>query len=694
MMNAANRYNALIHEKSPYLLQHAENPVDWYPWGKGAFLKAKNEDKPVFLSVGYATCHWCHVMAHESFEDPETARILNDHYVSIKVDREERPDLDKIYMSVCQALTGRGGWPLSVFLTPERIPFFAGTYFPKIGHQGLIGFPELLLKLGKLWKEDRERLLTAGDEITEHLRNSELGGSVEKSLDMEVLNKAGVQLSRSFDPRWGGFGGAPKFPSPHQLTFLLRRHVRSKNARDLEMVEKTLQSMRRGGLFDHIGYGFHRYSVDEKWFAPHFEKMLYDQALLAMAYTEAYQVTGKSFYARVAREIFTYVLRDMTSPEGGFYSAEDADSEGVEGLFYLWTPKEVQEILGTESADLFCDYFDIRERGNFEEGRSIPHMREPLSTFAEGRNMGVKRLVSLLRQGREKLFSARQKRIHPLKDDKILTSWNGLMITALFKGYRALGDAAYVTAAQNSLQFILNTLRKEDGCLIRRYREGETAHAGYLDDYAFLVWALIEGYESTFNPNHLKTAMVLTHTMLDLFWDSENGGFFFTGRENETLIARSRDAQDGAIPSGNSVAALTLLQLGRLTGDTSFEEKANALMQAFSGQMDAYPSAHTQMLQALDFVIGPTQEVVIAGTRHDRNTDVMLKVIQQNFLPRQVALLVSSNEERERVAGLAPYVKEMVPVEGKATAYICRRHACQAPVTDPEAMEKALNESL
>ena len=693
-MNAASRYNALIHEKSPYLLQHSENPVDWFPWGESAFLKAKNEDKPVFLSVGYATCHWCHVMAHESFENPETARILNDHYISIKVDREERPDLDKIYMSVCQALTGHGGWPLSVFLTPEGIPFFAGTYFPGIGRQGLIGFPELLLKLDKLWKEDRERLLTAGDQITEHLRNAALAGPGGKPLDVEILNKAGNQLSRSFDSRWGGFGGAPKFPSPHQLTFLLRRHTRTKDARDLEMVEKTLQSMRWGGLFDHIGYGFHRYSVDEKWFAPHFEKMLYDQALLAMAYTEAYQVTGKSFYARVAREIFTYVLRDMTSPEGGFYSAEDADSEGVEGLFYLWTPKEVQKILGREAADLFCGFFDIREGGNFEEGRSIPHMREPLSAFARRRNMGVKRLVSLLRQGREKLFYARKKRIHPLKDDKILTSWNGLMIAALFKGYRVLGDAAYLNAAQNSLQFILNTLRQENGCLIRRYREGEIAHAGYLDDYAFLIWALLEGYESTFNPNHLETAVASTHTMLDLFWDSENRGFFFTGRENETLIARSRDAQDGAIPSGNSVAALTLLQLGRLTGDTSLEEKANALMQAFSGQMDAYPSAHTQLLQALDFMIGPTQEVVIAGARRDHNTRAMLKVIQQNFLPRQVALLVSSNDERERMVGLASYVKEMVPVEGKATAYVCRRYACQAPVTDPEAMEKALNESL
>ncbi len=692
-MNAASRYNALIHEKSPYLLQHAGNPVNWYPWGEEAFQKAKNEDKPIFLSIGYATCHWCHVMAHESFEDSETAEILNNHFVSIKVDREERPDLDKIYMSVCQALTGHGGWPLSVFLTPERIPFFAGTYFPKTGRQGLIGFPELLLKLDNLWKEDRDRLLTAGDQITEHLQKVSETASTGKSLSVETLEKAGIQLARSFDPQWGGFGNAPKFPSPHQLTFLLRRHRRNGRANDLKMVEKTLQAMRWGGLFDHIGYGFHRYSVDEKWFAPHFEKMLYDQALLAMAYTEAYQVTGQSFYARVAREVFTYVLRDMTAPEGGFYSAEDADSEGVEGLFYLWTPREVKAILGSKSGEVFCDFFDIREGGNFEEGRSIPHMRESLSAFAKGRSMGEKVLASLLQQGREKLFSERKKRIHPLKDDKILTAWNGLMITAFFKGYRALGDAIYLQAAEKALTFILNSMRKKDGYLIRRYREGEAAHAGYLDDYAFLTWALVEGYESTFNPSYLETAVALTHTMLDLFWDSENHGLFFTGRENETLITRSRDAQDGALPSGNSVAALTLLQLGRLTGETAFEEKADKLMRAFSDQADAYPSAHTQLLQALDFMIGPAQEVVIAGPRDDGNTKTMLEVIHRNFLPRLVAHLVSNDEDRDRLAELAPFVKEMVPVEGKATAYVCRRYACQAPVTDPKEMEKALNET-
>jgi len=692
-MNAPSRHNALIHEKSPYLLQHAENPVDWYPWGAKAFQKAKNEDKPVFLSIGYATCHWCHVMAHESFEDSKTAEILNEHFVSIKVDREERPDLDKIYMSVCQALTGHGGWPLSVFLTPDKIPFFAGTYFPKTSRQGLIGFPELLLKLLNLWKEDRDRLLAAGGQITEHLEKISRAASTGKSLGVETLEKAGVQLARGFDPQWGGFGNAPKFPSPHQLTFLLRRHRRTGEANDLKMVEKTLQSMRWGGLFDHIGYGFHRYSVDEKWFAPHFEKMLYDQALLAMAYTETHQVTGQSFYARVAREVFAYVSRDMTAPEGGFYSAEDADSEGVEGLFYLWTPRQVREVLGSETGDVFCDFFDIREGGNFEEGRSIPHMRESLSAFSKGRSMGEKELVLLLQEGREKLFLERKKRVHPLKDDKILTAWNGLMIAAFFKGYRALGDAPYLRAAEKALTFILDHMLKKDGYLMRRYREGEAAHAGYLDDYAFLTWALVEGYESTFNPHYLKTAVALTHTMLDLFWDSEKGGLFFTGRENETLITRSRDAQDGALPSGNSVAALTLLQLGRLTGETAFEEKADKLMRAFSDPMDSYPSAHTQLLQALDFMIGPAQEVVISGSRDDDNTKAMLKVIHRNFLPHQVAHLVSNDEERDRLAELAPFVKEMAPVEGKATAYVCRRYACQAPVTDPREMEKALKET-
>jgi uncharacterized protein len=695
MTNLVETYhNALIHEKSPYLLQHAENPVDWYPWGEKAFRKAKHEDKPIFLSIGYATCHWCHVMAHESFEDSKVARILNDHFVSIKVDREERPDVDKIYMSVCQALTGQGGWPLSVFLTPHGLPFFAGTYFPKTPRMGLIGFPELLLKIVSLWKDDRARLLSTGDQITDHIQHFSRVNASGKILGMETIQKAVQQLARTFDSQWGGFGGAPKFPTPHQLTFLLRRYKRSQDDFDLKMVEKTLQSMREGGIFDHIGYGFHRYSVDEKWFAPHFEKMLYDQALLAMAYTETYQVTGKPFYAGVAREVFTYVLRDMTAPEGAFYSAEDADSEGEEGRFYLWTPQEVRHILGEESAELFCSFYDIREGGNFEGGRSIPHIPNSLSSFATRRKMDEQALTAILQESRERLFLAREKRIHPFKDDKILTSWNGLMIAAFLKGYRALGEKVYLNAAQNALTFLLNTLGVKDGRLLRRYREGEAAHPGYLDDYAFLVWALVEAYETAFDPTYLEQAMALSRSMLELFWDQENGGFFFTGRENETLITRSKDVQDGALPSGNSVAALSLFRLGRLTGDTLLEEKADAILRTFAAQAEEYPAAHTQLLQALDFMIGPTQEVVIAGDPSENSTQAMVDLIHRHFFPHQVVIFIPGEETRTRFSALAPFVQNMTPIGGKATAYVCRQYACQTPITDPKEMEKTLNEPI
>ena len=682
--------NALIHEKSPYLLQHAKNPVNWYPWGDEAFAKAEKEDKPIFLSIGYATCHWCHVMAHESFEDPEVARILNDHFVSIKVDREERPDVDKIYMTVCQALTGQGGWPLSVFLTPRRFPFFAGTYFPKTGRMGLTGFVDLLDRMVTLWRNDRARLLSAGNQITDHIQQFSRTPPFDKALGIETIQKGGRQLARTFDPQWGGFGGAPKFPTPHQLTFLLRLYTRGQDPFDLEMIEKTLQSMRQGGIFDHIGYGFHRYSVDEKWFAPHFEKMLYDQALLAMAYTEAFQVTGKPLYAQAAREIFTYVLRDMTAPEGAFYSAEDADSEGEEGLFYLWTPNEVREILEEESAELFCSFYDIREGGNFEGGRSIPHIAAPVPSFAKSRNMDEQALISILQSSRERLFLARDKRIHPLKDDKILTSWNGLMIAALLKGYRALGEKVYLIAAQKALAFLLSTLQVKEGRLLRRYREGEAALPGYLDDYAFLSWALVEAYEATFDPAYLEQAIALTHSMLELFWDQENGGFFFTGRENESLITRSKDVQDGALPSGNSVAAFNLLRLGRLTGNALLEEKADALLQTFASQADAYPAAHTQLLQALDFMIGPAQEVVIAGDPSEDTAQTMVELIHRNFFPNQVVLLVPEDETRARLCALAPFVQNMSRIEGKTTAYVCRGYACQAPLTDPKEMEKAL----
>jgi uncharacterized protein len=687
-------HNALIREKSPYLLQHAHNPVNWYPWGQDAFKKAKREDKPIFLSVGYATCHWCHVMAHESFEDTEVAQILNDHFVSIKVDREEQPDVDNIYMSVCQALTGQGGWPLSVFLTPDGHPFFAGTYFPKSPRMGLIGFPELLHKIRDLWRNDRSRILSAGDQITRHIQNFSLSRSSAQPLETETLRKAGNRLARTFDSRWGGFGSAPKFPSPHQFTFLLRLYKRTKEPHHLEMVEKTLQSMRQGGIFDQLGYGFHRYSVDERWFAPHFEKMLYDQALLAMAYTETYQVTNNPFYAQVAHEIFTYVLRDMTDPEGGFYSAEDADSDGREGLFYLWTPQEIREVADADAAELFCRFYDIQDKGNFEKGLNILHVQEPLPVLAERAGMEKETLQSLLHETGKKLFAHRKNRIHPLKDDKILTAWNGLMTAAFIKGYQVFGEKTYLETAQAALAFILNSLRLSDGSLLRRYREGEAAHPGCLDDYAFLTWALIEIYETTFDPAYLEEALALARLTLDLFWDPVNGGCAYTGEKNEFLITRTREAQDGAIPSGNSVTALNLLRLGRLTGDSGMEERADALIRSFSGQVAEYPTAFAHFLHAVDFMIGPTQEVVIAGAPEQQETRTMIQFLHRSFLPRKVLHLVSGADQRARLSAIAPFVENMTSSDGKATAYVCRRYACQAPITDPKEMETVVLETV
>jgi len=681
--------NNLINEKSPYLLQHALNPVNWYPWGQEAFQKAKKEDKPVFLSIGYATCHWCHVMAHESFEDPEVARFLNAHFVSIKVDREERPDIDKIYMSVCQAMTGSRGWPLSVFLTPEAKPFFAGTYFPKVNRMGMTGLMSLLNQIALMWHNERERLLKAGEEITSAIKDHE----VEKSgptVTLDTLKKGHDQLARTFDPEWGGFGREPKFPTPHQLTFLLRWHLRSSNAQALAMVEKTLDAMRNGGIFDHIGFGFHRYSVDSRWLVPHFEKMLYDQAMLAMVYTEASQVTGKASFGRAAREIFAYVLRDMTDPEGGFYSAEDADSEGKEGLFYLWTPEEVKKILGEEPGELFCRFYHITVPGNFEEGYSIPHIPVGAENFIKKEGIGLEKLENTLEDCREKLFTAREKRVHPLKDDKIITSWNGLMIAALSKGSQVFGEKAYADAAANAAQFILKNLRTNDGRLLRRFRQKEALYPGYLDDYAFLVWGLIELYEATFDIIFLEEAVALNQAMLDIFWDDQHGGLYFTGKGNESLITQSKDLYDGALPSGNSVAALNFLRISRITGNSELEQKAEQLIQAFSKDITSSPIAYTQLLASVDFMFGPAREIVISGDPLLKDTQAMVKAVRKRFLPNKVVLLYPQGSEGQKLVALSPFVGNMVPTDKKPTAFVCEQYACKTPITDAEQLENLL----
>jgi uncharacterized protein YyaL (SSP411 family) len=683
--------NRLIDEKSPYLLQHAGNPVNWYPWGEEAFQKAKREDKPIFLSIGYATCHWCHVMAHESFEDEEVARLLNKYYIAIKVDREERPDVDKIYMFVCQSLTGHGGWPLSIFVTPKGKPFFAGTYFPKSSRMGMSGFMDILEQIAAMWRDDRASILKSSEAVTGAIQRDAHQDESVHAVSVETLKRGNTQLSRTFDPNQGGFGAAPKFPTPHHLTFLLRWHKRSGDSATLDMVEKTLEAMRRGGIFDQIGFGFHRYSVDAKWLVPHFEKMLYDQALLAMAYTEGYQATGKVKFARVAREIFTYVLRDMTAPEGAFYSAQDADSEGKEGLFYVWTPREVKERIGDELGDLFCRFYDITEAGNFEEGRSIPHMRMPLKAFAERGGMHLKKLEAVLEDARDRLFDVRKKRVHPLKDDKILTSWNGLMIAALAKGYQVFADPKYADAAQRAVGFVLKGLRTADGRLLRRYRQGDAAYPGYLDDYAFLVWGLIELYEATFEVSCLEEAITLNKAMIDIFWDQQGDGLYFTGKGNEPLIARSKEIYDGALPSGNSVAALNFLRLSRLTGNVDLEQRAAQLIRAFAGQVTDQPMAYTQLLIALDFMVGPSQEIVIAGDPALEITRSMINAIRRRFLPNKVVLLRPDGVEGKRLATLSPFVEAMLSEDHQPTVYICEQYACQAPIKDVGQLEAALH---
>ena len=684
-----NRKNRLIEEKSHYLLQHAENPVNWYPWGGEAFEKARKEDKPVFVSIGYSTCHWCHVMAHESFEDEEVATILNKSFVSIKVDREERPDVDMVYMAACQAITLKGGWPLSVFMTPEGKPFFAGTYFPKTGRMGMPGFLDLANQIALAWQNNRGSLLEASEKITRGIQPRPSTGSMA-DLSADTLRKGYDQLAKGFDPAWGGFGSAPKFPTPHNLTFLLRWHRRSGEPNALHMVEKTLDGMRSGGIFDHLGYGFARYSVDERWLVPHFEKMLYDQAMLTMAYTEAYQATGRARHGKVAAEILSYVLRDMTSPEGGFYTAEDADSEGKEGLFYVWTPGEIKDQLGKDLGDLFCRFYDVGPHGNFEEGRSILHTRIPLDKFAARENMEVAEFEKILEQGRERLFAAREKRVHPLKDDKVLTSWNGLMIAAMAKAYQALRNQVYVDAAQRAAAFIMDNLKKDGPRLLRRYRDGAVAYSGYLDDYANFVWGLIELYEATFEIGYLEEALALSHSMIDLFWDETHDGFFYSGADNEVLIKQGKEIYDGAIPSSNSVALLNLIRLGRITGEANLEKKAERLTGAFATRIKAYPSAYTQFLAGLDFLIGPSREIVIVEGRKGRNYLPMVEAIQKPFVPNKILLLRPADDSVDRISALAPFTRDLRARKDESVVHICKQHSCQNSITGLEELDSAM----
>jgi uncharacterized protein YyaL (SSP411 family) len=689
--------NHLINETSPYLRQHAHNPVDWYPWGPEAFERAQREDKPIFLSIGYSTCHWCHVMAHESFEHPEVAKLMNETFVSIKVDREERPDIDNVYMSACQVMTGSGGWPLSIIITPDKKPFFAATYIPREGRFGLIGMLELIPHIRELWATRRGEALSLSSKIATVLQQTSQDTSGEE-LDETALELTYEQLAKRFDGQQAGFSSAPKFPTPHNLLFLLRYWKRRGDKAALDMVEKTLQAMRLGGIYDQLGFGFHRYSTDSQWLVPHFEKMLYDQAMLAMAYIEAYQATGKEDYGKTAREIFTYVLRDMTAPEGGFYSAEDADSEGKEGKFYLWAQEEVRQALGNEEADFVAEVFNIEKDGNFAEqatrrksGVNILHLRKTLREIASDLNLSQQDLQAHLEVIRQKLFAYREKRVHPMKDDKILTDWNGLMLAALAKGAQAFDEPEYAEAARRAADFVLGNMRKADGRLWHRYRDGQAGVEANLDDYAFLVWGLIELYEAIFDAKYLKVALDLTGDMVRHFWDGDSGGLYLTPEDGEGLLVRKKEIYDGAIPSGNSVAMLNLLRLGRMTANSELEGKAAKIGHAFSGSVKQLPSAHTQLMVALDFGIGPCYEVVIAGNAQAEDTKAMVKALRTRFLPTKVVLLNPSEQKSPKIAQLAEFTKNQSSIGGKATAYVCLNYNCKLPTTDINKMLELLN---
>jgi uncharacterized protein YyaL (SSP411 family) len=694
-MTADHTGNRLAKEKSPYLLQHANNPVDWYPWGEEAFERARSEDKPIFLSIGYSTCHWCHVMEHESFEDSTVAALMNETFINIKVDRQERPDIDNVYMTICQMMNNSGGWPLTIVMTPDKKPFFAATYIPKENAYGRTGMLGLIPALQDAWVNRRDDINNASEQVTSQLQQYMSGTGSSEELTADQLKLAHNQLKQRFDAGNGGFGSAPKFPTPHNLLFLLRYWHRSGDDAVLDMVTTTLDKMGRGGIYDHIGFGFHRYSTDERWFAPHFEKMLYDQALIIMAYAEAYTATGNSEYRRIVQEVIEYVFRDMTDPHGAFYSAEDADSEGIEGKFYLWTVDDVQAALSADDAELFIDVYGLEPQGNFHEevpAANIAHLRRTIADYAVEKNMQEAELRERLEKIRVTLFDNREKRIHPHKDDKILVDWNGLMIAALAKAAVLLDEPRYSEAAERAAGFVLGEML-DDGRLLHRYRAGEAGIAATVDDYAFMAWALIELYEATFNVEYLKKALELNESLVQFFWDETNGGLFFTASDGEPLIVRMKEGSDGAIPSGNSVAMLNLIRLGRITADPTLAERARAIGRSFHQNVSASPSAFTQMMAALDFGVGPSYEVVIVGAPGGEDTKAMQRALNDVYLPSKVVILKPADGKNSDISKIAEFTRAHTALEGKATAYVCKNYACDLPTTDIDQMLGSLGAS-
>jgi uncharacterized protein YyaL (SSP411 family) len=675
--------NRLAGETSPYLLQHAHNPVDWYPWGPEALKRARAEDRPIFLSVGYSACHWCHVMEHESFEDPEIAALMNELFVNIKVDREERPDLDQIYMAAVQAFNnGHGGWPMSVFLTPDLKPFYGGTYFPPRDARGMPGFPRVLRELEKAWRERREDVQRIAEGMTERLQASAQAIAPEGALSVQLLDQAVRSLARAFDPRDGGFGSAPKFPHPMDLKLLLRQYARKRDEHALHMVRHTLDRMARGGIYDHLGGGFARYSTDARWLVPHFEKMLYDNALLADVYLEAYQASGDAGYARVARETLDYILRRMTSPEGGIYSTEDADSEGVEGKYYVWTVAELNEVLGADRAKTFAYVYDVTEAGNWEH-KNILNLPKPIEQAAKLLGRDEAELRRELDEDRAKLLAVRDRRVPPGKDTKVLTSWNGLMIGPLAEASRILGDDRYLEAARRAAGFLLDRMRTDDGRLLHAYKDGQAKFNGYLDDYANLIDGLTRLFETSGDARWIGSALDLCRVMIAEFADAEGGGFFYTGESHEALVARQRDAFDNATPSGNAMAATALLRLAALTGRDDLEAAGRRTLESVQYVMEQAPMAAGQSLIALDFLLVPTQEfAVVAGTDPGEYRAV-LERLWSRFLPDKVVAPAFAPPAPELVA-MVPLLADRPARDGRATTYICE------PVVGVAGLDAAL----
>jgi uncharacterized protein YyaL (SSP411 family) len=701
--------NRLIHEKSPYLLQHAFNPVDWHPWGEEAFAEARRENKPIFLSIGYSTCHWCHVMEHESFENDGIAQIMNENFVCIKVDREERPDVDKVYMTVVQALTGSGGWPLSVWLTPDLKPYFGGTYFPPDSRHNRPGFADLLRQLSGAWQQQREQILASGDNIIAELnKHLDFSAAATPVLMAPLLRTAYAQFYQSYDEKLGGFGDAPKFPRPSVFNFLLRYYARQNERGALRMTLNTLKRMWAGGMYDHLGGGFHRYAVDAYWRVPHFEKMLYDQAQLAWCYLEAYQITHDAFYAKVAREVLDYVMRDMTHPDGGFYSAEDADSapdpgrpeHKIEGAFYMWRKAEIVAALGEREAEVFSYVFGVSDSGNtindphgeFED-RNVLYAANTSAEAAKRFRLSEQEINDILARARARLFAVRAQRPRPHLDDKIITAWNGLMISAFARAYQAFEQPEYLAAASKAAAFILTKncdLTSET--LKRRFRDGEAKFPAHLDDYTFFVLGLLDLYEAGFDIQCVQHAVALTETQIRLFYDEQQGGFFDASGEDASILLRTKEDYDGAEPSGNSIAAWNLLRLSQMLNRPEWWEMAERTMNVFAQRLGQAPHAMPQMLAAIDFGLAKPKQVIIAGALEAEDTQALLRAARGEYLPNRILLLADGGAGQSYLGKALPELQAMTKLEGKATAYVCENYTCQLPTADAKAMLRLLGE--